>query len=118
MECDIVLVAIGQDIVSGPFADFGMAVNRGRIAADKGGAANMVGVYAGGDCVSGPATVIKAIAAGKAAAANIDEYLGYHHPILSLIHIYIQAVLFRKKCSRQCARLLHRQRWKRLYLQM
>ena len=52
-----------------------MAVNRGRIAADKGGAANMVGVYAGGDCVSGPATVIKAIAAGKAAAANIDEYL-------------------------------------------
>ena len=81
MECDIVLVAIGQDIVSGPFADFGMAVNRGRIAADKGGAANMVGVYAGGDCVSGPATVIKAIAAGKAAAANIDEYLGYHHPI-------------------------------------
>ena len=81
MECDIVLVAIGQDIVSEPFADFGMAVNRGRIAADKGGAANMVGVYAGGDCVSGPATVIKAIAAGKAAAANIDEYLGYHHPI-------------------------------------
>ena len=81
MECDIVLVAIGQDIVSGPFADFGMAVNCGRIAADKGGAANMVGVYAGGDCVSGPATVIKAIAAGKAAAANIDEYLGYHHPI-------------------------------------
>lgn len=81
MECDIVLVAIGQDIVSGPFADFGMAVNRGRIVADKGGAANMVGVYAGGDCVSGPATVIKAIAAGKAAAANIDEYLGYHHPI-------------------------------------
>lgn len=38
MECDIVLVAIGQDIVSGPFADFGMAVNRGRIVADKGGA--------------------------------------------------------------------------------
>ncbi len=81
VECDIVLVAIGQDIVSQPFADFGMAVNRGRIVADKGGAVNLVGVYAGGDCVSGPATVIKAIAAGKAAAANIDEYLGYHHPI-------------------------------------
>ena len=81
VEGDIVLVAIGQDIVSQPFADFGMAVNRGRIVADKGGAVNLVGVYAGGDCVSGPATVIKAIAAGKAAAANIDEYLGYHHPI-------------------------------------
>lgn len=81
MECDIVLVAIGQDIVSQPFADFGMAVNRGRISANGMGAANLVGVYAGGDCVSGPATVIKAIAAGKVAAANIDEFLGYHHPI-------------------------------------
>ena len=81
MECDIVLVAIGQDIVSQPFADFGLATNWGRIVANEGGAANMVGVYAGGDCVSGPSTVIKAIAAGKAAAANIDEYLGCHHPI-------------------------------------
>lgn len=35
----------------------------------------------GGDCVTGPATVIRAIAAGKAAAANIDEYLGFHHEI-------------------------------------
>ena len=33
------------------------------------------GVFAGGDCVTGPATVIRAIAAGKVAAANIDEYL-------------------------------------------
>ena len=42
---------------------------------------NMDGVFAGGDCVTGPATVIRAIAAGKVAAANIDEYLGYHHVI-------------------------------------
>lgn len=35
------------------------------------------GVYAGGDCVTGPATVIRAIAAGKVAAANIDEYLKF-----------------------------------------
>lgn len=87
MECDIVLVAIGQDIVSQPFADFGISVNRGRIAANDAGAVNMVGIYAGGDCVSGPATVIKAIAAGKAAAANIDEYLGYHHPITCDVEI-------------------------------
>ena len=33
------------------------------------------GIFAGGDCVTGPATVIRAIAAGKVAAANIDEYL-------------------------------------------
>ena len=42
---------------------------------------NMEGVFAGGDCVTGPATVIRAIAAGKVAAANIDEYLGFRHTI-------------------------------------
>ncbi len=44
-------------------------------------------VFAGGDCVFGPATVIKAIGAGKIAALNIDEYLGYHHKYLEDIHI-------------------------------
>ena len=33
--------------------------------------------------MTGPATVIRAIAAGKTAAANIDDYLGYHHEIQS-----------------------------------
>ena len=42
---------------------------------------NADGIFAGGDCATGPATVIKAIAAGKVAAANIDEYLGYKHII-------------------------------------
>lgn len=42
---------------------------------------NFDGVFVGGDCVSGPATVIKAIEAGKVAAANIDNYLGYNHKI-------------------------------------
>ena len=36
----------------------------------------MENVFAGGDCVTGPATAIRAIAAGKVAAANIDEHLG------------------------------------------
>jgi pyruvate/2-oxoglutarate dehydrogenase complex dihydrolipoamide dehydrogenase (E3) component len=49
--------------------------------------ADMDGVFAGGDCVTGPATVIQAIAAGKVAAANIDEYLGYHHIIISDVQI-------------------------------
>ena len=39
------------------------------------------GIFAGGDCVTGPATVIRAIAAGKVAAANIDEHLGFRHEI-------------------------------------
>ena len=37
---------------------------------------NIPGVFAGGDCATGPASVIKAIAAAKVVAANIDEYLG------------------------------------------
>lgn len=81
LACDIILVAIGQDIVSKPFEDAGIAVNRGRLKADAAGALNRIGMFAGGDCVSGPATVIKAIAAGKVAAANIDEFLGYKHEI-------------------------------------
>jgi pyruvate/2-oxoglutarate dehydrogenase complex dihydrolipoamide dehydrogenase (E3) component len=41
----------------------------------------MQGVFAGGDCTFGPATVIRAIEAGKVSAANIDKYLGYSHNI-------------------------------------
>ena len=47
----------------------------------------MEGVFAGGDCVTGPATVIQAIAAGKVAAANIDEYLGFHHEIKAEVEV-------------------------------
>ena len=87
MECDIVLVAIGQDIVSQPFEKFGMDTKWGCIIADEAGASTVEGVFSGGDCVSGPSTVIKAIAAGKVAAANIDNYLGYHHPITCDVEI-------------------------------
>lgn len=44
-------------------------------------------MFSGGDCVSGPATVIRAIAAGKVLASNIDQYLGYTHVIESNIDI-------------------------------
>jgi formate dehydrogenase beta subunit len=39
-------------------------------------ATNIEGVYAGGDVVTGPASVIEAIAAGRKAASSIDKYLG------------------------------------------
>jgi glutamate synthase (NADPH/NADH) small chain len=48
---------------------------RGNIVADENGATSMPGVYAGGDIVTGAATVISAMGAGKRAAAAIDEYL-------------------------------------------
>lgn len=81
LECDVILMAVGQDIITEPFAKAGIATKSGRILADASCALNRVGMYAGGDCVSGPATVIKAIAAGKVAAANIDEFLGCNHEI-------------------------------------
>ena len=76
----VILIAVGQDIVSGPFAEFGLETKRGVIMSGLDTAVKgLPGIFAGGDCATGPATAIRAIAAGKVAAHNIDEYLGYHH---------------------------------------
>ena len=82
VPCDIVVIAIGQNIQWEYFAEQGIPVHRGVITAGHDGViSSMEGLFAGGDCVSGPATVIRSIAAGKVAAANIDGYLGYHHQL-------------------------------------
>ena len=82
MPCDVLVVAIGQNIETAHFEAAGIPVSRGKILTTSTGAVeDMPDVYAGGDCSSGPATVIKAIAAAKVVAANIDEYLGFHHEI-------------------------------------
>ena len=49
--------------------------NRGGIIVEENGATTKKGVYAGGDAVTGAATVISAMGAGKVAAKAIDEYL-------------------------------------------
>jgi len=82
IPADIIIVAIGQDIQSAAFETAGVPAKRGQLQASAAGEIpGMAGVFAGGDCVTGPATVIKAIAAGKAAARNIDEHLGFDHVI-------------------------------------
>ena len=48
---------------------------RGCIAADEDGATSRPGVFAGGDAVTGAATVILAMGAGRRAAASIDRYI-------------------------------------------
>ncbi len=54
----------------------GLDTNRkGCIVADEAGATTKEGVFAGGDAVTGAATVILAMGAGKKAAAAIDEYI-------------------------------------------
>ena len=82
IPCDVVLVAIGQTIDTAPFEAFGMKAERSCFTADEHlRAEGLAKVFVGGDCQTGPATVIKAIGAGKVAARNIDEYLGYHHTL-------------------------------------
>ena len=82
IPCDLVVVAIGQGVESKPFEDAGLPVKRGSFSAmDSGSFSDWDGIFAGGDCVTGPATAIRAIAGGKVAAANIDEYLGFYHEI-------------------------------------
>lgn len=93
IEADIIILAIGQSIDSKDFENAGFATNRGAIKCtgdglvtvkeieSKPGKIHKCAVYTGGDCATGPATAIKAIAAGKVAAANIDEFLGFKHEI-------------------------------------
>ena len=101
VACDIVIVAIGQGSESRHFEEAGMPVKRGNITAtDDGEIINIPGVFAGGDCVTGPATVIRAIAAGKVAAANIDEYLGYNHLISVDIDIPAASHADKPACGR------------------
>ena len=77
LDVDMVVMAIGQ----GPNPLIkqttpNLEVNkRGNIVADEAGATSIPGVFAGGDIVTGAATVISAMGAGKRAAVAIDEYL-------------------------------------------
>ncbi len=82
IACDILVVAVGQDIETEHYEEAGIPVNRGKIfTLPNGGFNGLPGMFAGGDCASGPSTVINAIAAAKVMAANIDEFLGFRHEI-------------------------------------
>jgi glutamate synthase (NADPH/NADH) small chain len=77
MDVDTVIVAIGR--TPNPIIQStteGLAVTKwGTIVADENGKTNIEGVYAGGDIVTGEATVISAMGAGKKAAEAIHQYL-------------------------------------------
>ena len=89
IPADIIIVAIGQGIESKGFEQAGIKIQRGGtlLAYSSTQLPELDGVFAGGDCVSGPATVVRAIVAGKAAADNIDDYLGFHHEIEADVEI-------------------------------
>ncbi|WP_288845201.1 NADPH-dependent glutamate synthase [uncultured Alistipes sp.] len=77
IECDVAIMALGTSpnpllaaTTTGLETD-----RRGCITADAGGATTRAGVFAGGDAVTGAATVILAMGAGRTAAKAIDEYI-------------------------------------------
>ena len=77
IECDVVIMALGTSpnplIVS---TTEGIATTRwGGIVADDDTATSREGIFAGGDAVTGAATVILAMGAGRKAAVAINEYL-------------------------------------------
>ncbi len=99
--CDIVVAAIGQEIESAIFEKAGISVLWNRLNANStGSVVGMANVFAGGDSVTGPSTVINAIAQGKVAAANIDNYLGYNHLIKVDIDIPEQDLEDKTPCGR------------------
>jgi NADH-quinone oxidoreductase subunit F len=83
IKADQVIMAIGQrlDISSLTGSKKIMLNDRNFISVDPtNGATTLPGVFAGGDCVDGPSSVVEAIASGERAAVGIDEYLtGENH---------------------------------------
>lgn len=82
IPCEIIIGAIGQEIDSEVFEKAGVSVLWKKLNTDTSmKVIGMEGVFAGGDSVTGPSSAVNAIAQGKVAAANIDNYLGYNHEI-------------------------------------
>ena len=74
VECDTVIAAVGQKIES----SLGLETTPGGTVAASPETleTSQKGVFAAGDCVSGPSSIIQAIAQARKAAVSIDRYLG------------------------------------------
>ena len=77
IECDVVVMALGTspNPLIASTTDALETNRRGCIVADEWGATSRKGVFAGGDTVTGAATVILAMGAGRKAAQAIDRYI-------------------------------------------
>ena len=77
IACDVVIMALGTSpnpLIASTTSNL-ETTRRGCIVADEAGQTSRPGVFAGGDAVTGAATVILAMGAGRKAAKAIDEYL-------------------------------------------
>ncbi|KKN47762.1 hypothetical protein LCGC14_0659590 [marine sediment metagenome] len=77
IKTDLVVIAIGNNanpLLTSTYPE--LELNKwGNIVVDENGKTNIKGIYAGGDIVTGTATVISAMGAGRRAANAINEYL-------------------------------------------
>ncbi len=82
LTADTLIIAIGQ--VPQIPEDFRVRIGRGStIRVDPVTlTTNREGVFAGGDAVTGPATVVQALATGRQAAFRIDDYLQHRYPLV------------------------------------
>jgi formate dehydrogenase beta subunit len=82
MEFDTLITAIGQ--APQISEDFRLRIGKGStIQVDPVTlTTNRTGVFAGGDAVTGPATVTQALASGRQAAFRIDDYLRHRYPLV------------------------------------
>ena len=78
VKAKTVILAVGQTAELGYLTEHkGIKVQSGRVEADqKDLSTGEEGIFAGGDVVTGPASIIQAIAQGRKAAAAVDQYLG------------------------------------------
>jgi NADPH-dependent glutamate synthase beta subunit-like oxidoreductase/2,4-dienoyl-CoA reductase-like NADH-dependent reductase (Old Yellow Enzyme family) len=108
IDVDTVIAAVGEvpDLSFLDTVKFALNGNNTLKVAAPAFVTNVKGVFAGGDAVTGPATVVEAIAAGKKAAEAIDKYLcgeslDYQEPVPSIISIEDVDVERFKKRDRQ-----------------
>lgn len=74
VKCDMVIVSISRSADVAFVDGLQEVIKESKVNKDT--STGIEGVFTGGDCVLGPATVVEAVAAGKNAAATIDRYLG------------------------------------------
>ncbi|MCH3954337.1 MAG: NADPH-dependent glutamate synthase [Eubacterium sp.] len=77
IDCDYVIMSLGtrvNSLIRDTTSNI-TPTKKGGIDVDENGMTSHPGIFAGGDAVTGAATVIKAMGAGKVAAAGIDKYI-------------------------------------------
>ena len=98
-EADTVIVAVGQELDSSWLEEAGAAelLDGGRVVADPvTGATRLAGVFACGDAVTGPRSLVEAVAAGKRVALAVDAWLRGEEPTAALYDLDLPVVSARE----------------------